>query len=156
MVLADAFRKLLPFAKAHNARIFLANRRDYPGTVPYSIEERAEVFTAAVESSTDAEAAQKRLVPWMKERGREVYDLLAHIVAQHGIPPIGSGGKSGGIIVGGWSFGTTLMTALLANLDFFPVGDVDLRKYLRRVVFLGASAAQKLRIGWLTHIRAHD
>ena len=140
MVLADAFRKLLPFAKAHNARIFLANRRDYPGTVPYSIEERTEVFTAAVESSTDAEAAQKRLVPWMKERGREVYDLLTHIVAQHGIPPIATGGKSGGIVVGGWSFGTTLMTALLANLDSFPVGDVDLRKYLRRVVFLGASA----------------
>ena len=88
--LTDAYGKSLPFAEAYDARIFLVSRRDYPGTTPYSIEERAEVFTAAVESSTDTEAAQKRLVPWMKERGHEVYDLLVHIVAQHGILPIGS------------------------------------------------------------------
>ena len=150
--LADAYRKLLPFAKAYNARILLANRRDYPGTTPYSIEERAEVYAAAVEGKNDPEAAQKRLVPWMKERGREVYDLLVHIVAQHQIPPIGSGGNSGGIVVGGWSFGTTLMTALLANLDSFPVGDIDLRKYLRRVVFLGASAAYRLPLNGLALI----
>ncbi|EJF62062.1 hypothetical protein DICSQDRAFT_59387 [Dichomitus squalens LYAD-421 SS1] len=133
---SDGFRKMLPFAKAKNARIFLVNRRDYPGTTPYSIEERAEVFAAAVQGKTDAEEARKILLPWMKERGREVHDLLVHIVSQHKIPVARPENNAGGIVVAGWSFGTTLMSALLANVDSFPQGDVDLRKYLRRVVFL--------------------
>ena len=137
---------MLPFAKPRNARLVLANRRDYPGTTPYSIEERAEVYAAAVEGSTDPEKARTRLLAWMKERGREVYDLLVHIVDQYSLPLARPEASIGGIIVGGLSFAATLMTALLANIASFPIDSVDLRKYLRRIVLLGTPATRNLTI----------
>ena len=137
---------MLPFAKPRNARLILANRRDYPGSTPYSIEERAEVYAAAVEGSTDPEKARTRLLAWMKERGREVYNLLVHIVDQYSLPLARPEANTGGIIVGGLSFAATLMTALLANIASFPTNNVDLRKYLRRVVLLGAPAARNLTL----------
>ena len=137
--MADTFRKMLPIAESRNARLFLANRRDYPGSTPYTFEERLALFSAAVEGKTDADSARKKVVGWMRERAREVYDLLVHLVTAHRIPLAQPEANKGGIIVVGWSFGTTLMTALLANMASFPVENVDLRKYLRRVVFLGTS-----------------
>ncbi|KAI1789089.1 hypothetical protein LXA43DRAFT_595463 [Ganoderma leucocontextum] len=133
---SEAFRKMLPLAKAFNARLILANRRDYVGAAPFTIQERTELFTAASVAQTEPEAARMNTLAWMRERAREVYDLLVHIVGEHGIPLACPEANTGGIVVGGWSFGTTLMTALLANMASFPVGDVDLPKYLRRVVFL--------------------
>ena len=130
-----------PLAKASNARLILANRRDYAGAVPYTIQERADLFAMAAMTKSEPDAARKRVLAWMQERAREVYDLLIHIVSEHRIPPSRAEANTGGIVLGGWSFGTTLMTALLANLASFPVGDIDLRKYLRRVVFLGADVS---------------
>ena len=137
----DAFRKMLPLAKASNARLILANRRDYAAATPYTARERADLFAAAAVAKTEPDAARPKVLAWMQDRAREVYELLVHIVAEHKIPLAYPDAKTGGITVGGWSFGTTLMTALLANLASFPVGEVDLRKYLRRVVFLGARAS---------------
>ncbi|KAM5540115.1 hypothetical protein V8D89_006255 [Ganoderma adspersum] len=133
---SEAFRKMLPLAKASNARLILANRRDYAGAVPFTIKERADLFATAAATKTEPDVARKHVLAWMQERAREVYDLLIRIVSEHKIPLARPEVNTGGIVVGGWSFGTTLVTALLANLASFPVGDVDLRKYLRRVVFL--------------------
>ena len=55
------FVKLLPLAHAHNTRIILINRRDYPGTTPYTDEERAALL-----SCRDVPADDTRLdITWI-------------------------------------------------------------------------------------------
>ena len=135
---AEAFRKMLPLAKGSNARLILANRRDYGYAAPFTFQERADLFAAAAVDKTEPEEARMKIVAWMRQRAFEVYTLLVDIVAEHKIPLARPETNTGGIMVGGWSFGVTLMTALLANMASFPVSDVDLRKYLRSVILLGA------------------
>ena len=132
------FAKLVPLASRHNSRVVLVNRRDYPASAPYTIEERAVLANAAVEVKTDPLAARAKLRAFMAERAREVYDLLIAFVAQHKIPPARPEENKGGIVIGGWSFGTGWMTSLLANVASFPVHEVELAKYVRRVIFYGA------------------
>ena len=133
------FSKLIPIAAGHNARVVLVNRRDYPSSKPYTLEERALIVNAALEVKTDPLAAREKLYGFMRERAREVYDLLVHFVAQHNIPPARPEENKGGIVIGGWSFGTGWMTSLLANVSSFPVHDVELSRYVRRVIFYGSS-----------------
>ena len=86
---------------------------------------------------------------------REVYGLLVHIVAEYKITLARPEEHADGLIVGGWSFGTTPMTAFLGFMASFPHGDVDLRKYLRRVVFLGVHPFDRLcRVFTLTRSSA--
>nr|VWP01617.1 Atypical/PIKK/TRRAP protein kinase [Ganoderma boninense] len=132
----EACRNMLPLAKASNARLILANRRDYAATIRFSAQERADLFSAAAVVKTEPDVAQMKVLAWMRDRAREVYDLLVDIVRENKIPLAHPKANTGGIVVAGWSFGTSLMTAFLANMASFPAGDVDLRKYLRRVVFL--------------------
>ncbi len=133
---------MLPLGKPSNARLILVNRRDYIGAIPFNSQERADLFTAAAVAKTEPDEARTRILVWMRDRAREVYDLLVHIVAEHKIPLARPGTNRGGIVAVGWSFGTTLMAALLTNMASFPVGNIDLRKYLRRVVVLGAYVRQ--------------
>ncbi|KAI0702380.1 alpha/beta-hydrolase [Cerioporus squamosus] len=126
------FTKLLPLAGAKNARLVLVNRRDYPGATPYTPEERI-VLEGALKS--DPATARKQLLAYAKERAREVYTLLAQFVADNDIPPRRpEPANEGGIVLVGWSFGTIWMTSLLANVASFPVNDVELGKYIRRVI----------------------
>ncbi|PIL34412.1 hypothetical protein GSI_03187 [Ganoderma sinense ZZ0214-1] len=127
---SKACHRMLPLAKASNARLILANRRDYVGA------ERADLFAAAAVADSEPDAARTKILTWMHDRAREVYDLLVDIIGKNKTPLAHPEANTGGIVVAGWSFGTTLMTAFLANMASFLVGDVDLRKYLRRVVFL--------------------
>ena len=93
---------------------------------------------ATMELKTNPLRARDRLQAYMKEQARAVYDLLIHLVAEHNIPPACPGANTGGIIIGGWSFGALWMTALLANVASFPVHDIELGRYVRRVVLYGA------------------
>ena len=71
----------------------------------------------------------------MKERAEELYDYLVHLVRSEHIPP--AQGKNGGIVLVGWSLGTTHISSLLANVGDFDVGDIRLSDYIQRVVFYG-------------------
>ena len=73
----------------------------------------------------------------MRDRAREVYDLLVKFVADNDVPPASPADNTGGIIVSGWSFGSGLMIALLAYVAEFPITEVELGKYVRRVIFYG-------------------
>ncbi|KAI1789100.1 hypothetical protein LXA43DRAFT_1155822 [Ganoderma leucocontextum] len=132
------FVKLVPLAAAHNARIVLVNRRDYPGATPFSSEERTILESAAKGATTsDASAAHAQLEAFMRERAREVYDTLASFVHGNNIPLSQREENKGGIVLAGWSFGTAWMTAFLAHAPSFsaPNSDIELGKYMRRVVF---------------------
>ncbi|EJF62068.1 hypothetical protein DICSQDRAFT_12150, partial [Dichomitus squalens LYAD-421 SS1] len=136
---SGVFAKLVPIAGRFNARVVLVNRQDYPGAEPFTLEERAELLKAAIELKTNPLSARDRLDVFMKGQAREIYDLLIHLVAEHHIPPARPEANTGGIIIGGWSFGASWMTALLANVASFPVHDIELSRYVRRVVFYDTS-----------------
>ena len=129
------FKKLLPLARENNVRIVLPNRRDYPGSTPFSPDEvarLAELANAPAGTPGAAEGTQAE----MKARARELYDYLVDLVQTQNIPR--AQGKTGGIVVAGWSIGATWITALLAHVAEFPVGDVRLGEYVRRLVLYGA------------------
>ncbi|KAI0710914.1 hypothetical protein C8Q76DRAFT_798424 [Earliella scabrosa] len=131
------FSKLPPLGPQHNARVVLVNRRDYLGAAPHTPKELAILQGTAAEP--DVPVAQATLLEWMKERARELYDLLVWLVETEHIPPAGTpegNPSTGGIVLVGWSFGTILVTALLANLaSFSKETSVALSSFVQRVVF---------------------
>ena len=129
------FSKMVPLAKQYNTRLVLVNRRDYYGSLRYSTGDRAAIQSAI--DSTNPKAGIAVLDGFMEERARELHDLLVELVANNAIPKARPKDNTGGIIIVGWSLGTLWMTALLANIATFPVADIRLGDYLRRVIFYG-------------------
>ncbi|KAI0691961.1 hypothetical protein C8T65DRAFT_670209 [Cerioporus squamosus] len=134
--LSGNFKKLLPLAPKFNARIVLVNRRDYPGSVPFTVEERAQITRLASAPAGSPEAAEEMEV-LMKKRARELYDYLVDLVKRGGIIP--AQGKQGGLVLAGWSLGATWLSALLTHVASFPVADVNLKEYVRRIVYYDSS-----------------
>ncbi|KAI9057901.1 hypothetical protein FKP32DRAFT_1597861 [Trametes sanguinea] len=129
------FKQLLPLAGKFNARIVLLARRDYPGALPYSDAERATIarlYNSPRSPTTEAEMAEV-----LAAHGRDVYEFLMDYVARERIPPAKQG--RGGIMLVGWSLGAASITALLANLNSYPVGAVPLDAYVRRVILYETS-----------------
>ncbi|KAI1786412.1 hypothetical protein LXA43DRAFT_898006 [Ganoderma leucocontextum] len=133
---AANFKKLLPLSRENNVRIVLPNRRDYPGSTPFSPDEVAYLSELANAPPGTPEAV-KGTEAEMKARAREVYYYLVDLVKTEGIPR--AQGKAGGIVLAGWSLGATWMSALLAHVAEFPVGDVRLGEYVRRLVLYDPS-----------------
>lgn len=131
--LIGSFQKLLPFAKKYNSRIILVNRRGYPETTPFTAQELQEFSDAA---TPEGEAVLRQV---LKDRARDIYELLEVLIKEDHIP------QKGGIAVGGWSFGTQFSTALLAYGPSF-VSDIDVASYIRSIVNLGALSSQGLLI----------
>lgn len=117
----------------------LINRRDFPGSEPYTDEERSQL--ASAQESPDGQAI---LGSFMRDRARELYEFLGAFVAQEGIPP--ANGAQGGIVFTFWSFSGNWLTAFLANLSKFPAQGVDLRRYIRRSVLYGKPASTEHEI----------
>ncbi|KAH9887036.1 hypothetical protein C8Q73DRAFT_714415 [Cubamyces lactineus] len=134
------FVKLRPLSAKHNTRIILVNRRDYPGSEPFTEAERESLPPVSLlteeGTATGKPTALESLKTFMKERARELYDLLVQLVKTGDVPAVDRKNNKGGIVVAGWSFGTSWMTALLANVMAFPVEDIKLSDYMRRVVLL--------------------
>ncbi|RPD55325.1 hypothetical protein L226DRAFT_513358 [Lentinus tigrinus ALCF2SS1-7] len=129
------FRKLIPLASQFNARVVVMNRRDYPGSVPFTPKERAEIARLA-DAPAGTPGAAEATETFMKERGRELYDYLVDLVKCGGVLPAqDQDKKKGGIVLAGWSLGTLWISALLAHVSSFPVTEVDLTKYVRRIVY---------------------
>ncbi|KAI0669370.1 Alpha/Beta hydrolase protein [Trametes maxima] len=130
------FKKLLPLAKHSNARVVLLNRRDYPGSDPYTSEDLARL--AHLASAPRSEESDADAVSFQGARAREVFDYLEDFVRRERVPR--AEGSKGGIVLVGWSIGSTLITALLANVGHFPQSaDVKLAEYVRRLVLYDAS-----------------
>ncbi|TBU29282.1 Alpha/Beta hydrolase protein [Dichomitus squalens] len=133
---AANLKKLLPLAHKYNARVVLPNRRDYPGSAPFTPEELenlSKLANANPGSSDAVEGTEQE----MKARAREVYDYLVDLVKTEHIPP--AQGHQGGIVLVGWSLGATWISALLAHVATFPVEDIRLSEYVRRLVYYDAS-----------------
>ncbi|KAI0643306.1 hypothetical protein C8Q79DRAFT_1012603 [Trametes meyenii] len=134
---SDTFTKLIPLSQQYNTRVILVNRRDYRGARPYDDAERALLPVLVPELDyklAEIASATRNIDVWMKDRAREVYNLLAALVNDKHLPIANSQHNEGGIIVAGWSFGSVWATALLAHVSSFTRADVDLNLYVRRVV----------------------
>ncbi|KAH9893208.1 Alpha/Beta hydrolase protein [Cubamyces lactineus] len=137
------FSKLLPLADRQGVRVILLNRREYPGSTPYTAEERALLPSVTDKPPTDdtvIRSATEMLETFMQQRARELYECLQTLVMDRSIPPIRSGTEPSGIILVGWSLGAMWMTALLSHVAHFPVDKVNLRDYMRRIVLFDPPA----------------
>ncbi|EJC98281.1 uncharacterized protein FOMMEDRAFT_162047 [Fomitiporia mediterranea MF3/22] len=120
---SGVFVRLLPLAPKYNARIVLVNRRDYPES-ELPGEELNQISTI----KSDTPGAIDILKEYAKQSARELYDFLSLFVKSEKVP------EKPGIVFAGWSFGGASMTMFLANARNFPVGDVDLTRYIRSVI----------------------
>ncbi|KAI0743330.1 hypothetical protein C8Q80DRAFT_1236436 [Daedaleopsis nitida] len=141
---SPSFTPLLPLArdKRTNARIVLVTRRDYPAADPYTVGELALLPDSdavarppAADPDPDArEADRLSLAFFMKHRAHELLRLLTELVRTGTVPPADADRNAGGLVLVGWSFGVLWVQALLAHAASFWHDDVQLGRFLRRVV----------------------
>lgn len=144
---AAVFTKLIPLAHPHNARILTINRRDYPGSTPFTPEERAllpALSPADLEDTEKVAVSKRNLDSFAEARARELYDLLVHLVKTGNVSKPDHANNTGGIVVVGWSLGGGWVTNLLAHAPSFSDGDINLGEYVRRAVLYGTYCAPAL------------
>jgi len=120
---AGFFSHCLPLAGKLGARIVAVNRRDYPGSEPFSEEDHALLLPTTDNTPAAFENADR----YMKVRTRELYDFLSQLVKSEDLP-INS------IIFAGWSLGTVFVTSFLAHAPSFDSQGASLGQYIRRVI----------------------
>ena len=107
----DTFEKVMAHSSESNVRFVSINRRDYPGSTPFSPRD-LDAF-----SSSDGE--DRRV--FLRDRGAEIVTFICNFIEQNGLLPISSDRKSGGFAVVGYGFGSVFALAAVANLDTLPV-----------------------------------
>ncbi|KAK1235463.1 hypothetical protein PQX77_001315 [Marasmius sp. AFHP31] len=118
-----------------NLRILALNRRDYPGSTPFSDSE-----LEALRGEDDG-LTQK----FHDNLGRHLWLFLRKFIDEEVVPPIAtddSGGKkkrTGGIVVMGWSYGAAFAIAAFANPEV--VGDAYelLERYVKGLLVYDTS-----------------
>ncbi|KAF9025809.1 hypothetical protein BDZ89DRAFT_1068057 [Hymenopellis radicata] len=120
------FNSLLPLAAAESLRLVVINRRDYPGSTPYTDAELCSI------------AEGKR--DFLENTGREMLHFMHWFVKKHHLPRITTskrtGTKTGGIVLMGWSMGGMTAASTLAYPD--AISDVyfkTLKPYFRTMIF---------------------
>ncbi|KAJ7165654.1 Alpha/Beta hydrolase protein [Mycena crocata] len=118
---AGTFQRLSPFAQPNGLRIISVNRREYPGSSPYSAEELT-VFG----EGTEVERASL-----LEQQGRDLAMFLQGLVEELAIP------QAGGIALMGWSMGTLFLLSLIASMETLPNATKDtLSAFVHTVVLL--------------------
>ncbi|KAH9158762.1 alpha/beta-hydrolase [Lactarius sanguifluus] len=120
---ADFFVRFLPLAGKLRARVVAINRRDYPGSAPFSEEDRALLLS----TTHDTPAASESADHYMKARAGELYDFLTQLVKTEELP-------TNSIVLAGWSLGTSFVLSFLAHAPSFDSESWRLSQYIRRVI----------------------
>jgi len=107
---APIFQKAQEAALGKGVRFVAINRRNYPGSTPFTSQELEVVNTG-----TPGQRAA-----WLTDRGHEIGTFIAKFIKENNLSPISSGGKSGGSILLGWSVGAGEANATIANADTLP------------------------------------
>lgn len=106
-LISATFNRILPLAPNHNLRLVVVNRRDYPGSSPYSDAEIESI------KGGNADAHSK----FVKARGREFATFINNFIEQNNIPRAAEDGKSGGIVLMAWSSGNYYTLSILTFAD---------------------------------------
>jgi len=127
------FRPMIPFAIKQNLRLVLVNARDYPGSSPYTQEERQLLIGPAREDQALA----------IRTRGMEIAYFMAWFAMQEHLPPIQvleSGVRKGGFALLGWSSGNCQTVPVVAHADKLPKETRELfSSYFRTYFFHDSS-----------------
>ncbi|KAJ7239193.1 hypothetical protein B0H12DRAFT_1190045 [Mycena haematopus] len=118
---SGTFQRLNPLAQLNGLRIICVNRREYPGSSPYSPAE----LTTFVEGS-DTERASL-----LEQQGRDLAMFSeTAVIIQLSIP------QTGGIALIGWSLGTLFLLALIACIETLPTATQERLSCVRSVIML--------------------
>ncbi|KAG5653245.1 hypothetical protein H0H81_001502 [Sphagnurus paluster] len=98
------FQRLAPHAASRGVRIISLNRQEYPGSTPYSEEERRILLHG---DETDMER-------FLHQQGLLIALFIDGLLQEHSLPKR--------VAVAGWSLGNTFSIALLATIDEMPEG----------------------------------
>ncbi|EKM51920.1 uncharacterized protein PHACADRAFT_212537 [Phanerochaete carnosa HHB-10118-sp] len=127
---SPVFEKMASVSGPAGVRWVSIQRRDYPGSTPFS---KAELNV--LKSGTDEEKAQH-----VRDRGVEIATFIDKFVQQNGLPPPDEKGNGGGFAVMGWSLGALYALATAANVD--ALGDAErarFAQYMRSLILLDAA-----------------
>ncbi|KAF8875090.1 Alpha/Beta hydrolase protein [Gymnopilus junonius] len=100
---SGTFSRISSAAPSHGLRIICVNRREYPGTSPYSPEE-----LKIINEGSSSERAK-----FMLEQGIHLCLLVDRLVDTLSLP-------KGGITITGWSLGTIFAIAMMTAINDLP------------------------------------
>ncbi|KAJ8074535.1 hypothetical protein PM082_015437 [Marasmius tenuissimus] len=115
------FDTLFDHAHQHNVRIVSLNRREYPGSTPYS--------------SPELEELHKGEKSFLDRLALHLARFLNAFIEEQEIPPISNDREKGGIVLVGWSMGCVTSMTLLSNPGALFGGLYDLlERYVKGLV----------------------
>lgn len=127
--LVAVFKKVQACAGSKGVRIIALNRRNYSGSTPFAPEE----FNVLVNGSDEEKHG------WLKERGHEIARFIVALIKEKNLPKISADGKTGGIVLLGWSVGAGEANAVIAHADTLPAEiRSTLGAYVRGLILHGA------------------
>ena len=117
-----------------NVRVVAISRRDYPGSTPITLQNANDL----------AEGSNEEKRTFLRERGLEIASFIHHFIEDHGLLPISSDGKNGGIVILGHGIGCAFALSAVASLDAFPAS-VQQRwgSHVRALLLHGAYSSQR-------------
>ncbi|TFK37072.1 hypothetical protein BDQ12DRAFT_653349 [Crucibulum laeve] len=116
---SGTFQRLLPLAAAQSLRVICVNRREYPGTTPFTPEE-LKVF---------AEGSEKERALLIEQQGIDLGLFVDAVIQQLVLS------KEGGITLAAWSLGNAFLISLLASINLLPVESKErLQTYVKTVI----------------------
>ena len=126
---AAVFKRVQDVAINQGVRYIALNRRNYPGSTPYTQEEMNVLINGNKEQKDG----------WHRDHGHEVGMFIYKLIEKGGIPPISADRKTGGIVIHGWSAGAGDAMAMVAHADTLPE-DVRscLASHMRALIIQGA------------------
>ncbi|KAJ6481592.1 hypothetical protein C8R47DRAFT_1073936, partial [Mycena vitilis] len=123
---SGTFQRLNPLAQPNSLRIISVNRREYPGSSPYSTEE-LRIFS----EGDDAERASL-----LEQQGRDLAMFIYQLIIELPIP------KTGGIAIIAWSLGGLFLLSLIAVVETLPAAvRQQLTAFVQTVVLLRSYSA---------------
>ncbi|KAJ3722823.1 Alpha/Beta hydrolase protein [Lentinula guzmanii] len=101
------FKKVSKLFLDKGFRFVAVNRRNFAGSSPYTPEEYKELTTGNDEQKT----------AWVHSRGQEFTTFMVNFIQENDLPAMTPDGKSGGVVILGWSAGASLAIAALSIVD---------------------------------------
>lgn len=129
----EIFSRVAAKANESGVRVVLVNRRGYPGTAPFTEEEKVQ--HAALQERTPEGGKATR--DFFRYRAREILEILEKFIVEEKIA------KEGGVILSAWSLGTLTLNAFLTYAPTLPVGKVDVVSYIKFAIPYGKHSLRK-------------
>lgn len=99
------FKKVQAVAPSKGFRFVALSRRGFPGSTPYTQEERNTI--------TDSKVSPENRYAFMQARGNEIATFIDMFISKFDLPPVSSDKKGGSILLG-WSQGSQYASAAIA------------------------------------------